>query len=85
MYLFDEKGHYQRGGLTYTLYDLNLDYTKNVMAEYSVYVVLNTAQSDRDYALFYKKAKSYQQGSVLVACDDRSSLWSVDQVCKMGK
>lgn len=49
-------------GVTYTLYDLNLDYTKNVMAEYSVYVVLNIAQSDQDYALFYKKLNLISKG-----------------------
>lgn len=75
------EGIYQgEGDLSYTLYDFNGDYTRNVLDEYSVHVILDTAQGDRDSAIFYEKANAYQQGSVLVACDDQSSLWPEDSV-----
>lgn len=76
-----EDGIYQgEGGLTYKLYDFKPDYTENILDSYSTYVILDTTQGDKDYDLFMEKSDILTQEDVLIAHDDESELWPVNNV-----
>lgn len=78
-----EHGIYQgEGDLLYKLYDFKQDYTENILDSYSVHVILDTTQGDKDYDLFMEKSDIVTQEDVLVAHDDESELWPVNNVLK---
>lgn len=78
-----EHGIYQgEGDLFYKLFDFKPDYTENILDSYSVHVILDTTQGDKDFDLFMEKSDIVTQGDVLVAHDDESELWPVNDVLK---
>lgn len=70
------------GGASYKLFDFKPDYTENILDSYSIYVILNTPQGDKDYDLFMEKAGILTQEDVLIANDDESELWPVNNVLR---
>lgn len=78
-----EHGIYQgEGDLFYKLFDFKPDYTENILDSYSVHVILDTTQGDKDYDLFMEKSDILMQEDVLVAHDDESELWPVNNVLR---
>lgn len=78
-----EHGIYQgEGDLLYKLYDFKPDYTENILDSYSIHVILDTTQGDKDFDLFMEKSDILTQEDVLVAHDDESELWPVNNVLR---
>lgn len=56
--------------------------TKNIIEEYSTYVILDTVQGEADSDRFWQKANALTAGAVLVVQDDQTELWPANVVLK---